>query len=454
MIANHEFSSNQLSTISLSSTGSIAEDNNSLSNDIELNIPTSISLTPFNRDLETEEKIATDDKALELATPTAISLSLIPPNSHNNLETDEEIKTSETEEETETDNSDLELATPLEIESVLINDTSNSVVANQDSQSSITEVKDLQIPMPISVSALPVESATPETVAVIIEGNNTSLSVGEFTASGGSKVTVEIAIANATDLQSLDLEIYYDTELLDIVDPIPETEINEGVTRVGIAADWELLAESGNNPEAELPNPIVNVVEDIGDRQTGKIDINLINPNGTPVSDSGNIIVIDFQVEDVTSESIATIDLRQAELGINGQTLNLDNTDSLLQDGSVIVGVDSIDMEDNGVAEPLNEGIVVIRHLFGAEGEGLIYDAIGNGVTRTSAGAIKSYLNQIETSLDINLNGIAEPLNEGILIIRRLFGAEGEGLINGAIGSGAIRTSPVDIARAIDNLAI
>ena len=346
----------------------------------------------------------------------------------------------ETDEETETDDNDLNLKIPTSI-SLSLPDSSNDSA--------------IESPIPISLSVLPVELAAPETEAVILANDNTSLSVGEFTAASGGKVTVEIAIDNATDLQSLDLDIYYDTELLDIPDPIPETEINEGVSRTGIAADWQLLAESGDNPEAELANPIVNVVEDIGDGKTGKIDINLINTSGTPLSGSGKMIAIDFQVsEDVKSESIAKIDLRQAELGMNGQTFNLGDSDSLLHDGSVIVGVDSIDIDGNGVAEPLNDGIVILRHLFGAEGEGLTNGAIGSGATRTSPAEIKSYLNQIESSLDIDRNGVAEPLNDGILIVRRLFGAEGEGLTNGAIGSGATRIAPTDIASAIDNLAI
>jgi len=52
--------------------------------------------------------------------------------------------------------------------------------------------------------------------------------------------------------------------------------------------------------------------------------------------------------------------------------------------------------------------------------------------------------------LDIDANEEADALTEGIVILRYLFGFTGAALVEDAIGSGAIRTDPVQIAAFLD----
>ena len=58
----------------------------------------------------------------------------------------------------------------------------------------------------------------------------------------------------------------------------------------------------------------------------------------------------------------------------------------------------------------------------------------------------------IAASLDIDDNGIADALTDGLLIIRDLFGFSGESLVSGALGPDATRTDPGEIQAYIDGL--
>ena len=71
---------------------------------------------------------------------------------------------------------------------------------------------------------------------------------------------------------------------------------------------------------------------------------------------------------------------------------------------------------------------------------------------RTSAQAISSYLSDADSELDIDGNGELSALTDGLLIIRRLFGFEGDALINGALAPNAARTDAAAIASYIDGL--
>jgi hypothetical protein len=151
----------------------------------------------------------------------------------------------------------------------------------------------------------------------------------------GTTVTVPIAISDAEGLQSLTVNLTYDTSILDIVDPNEETTENEGVKRAGISADWEL----------DPNNPVANVNE-----ETGEVSISLVNTGELPQADedgnvpSGTILEIDFQVsEEAELGTSANIDLQTARVGVNDQDLAVG--DANLQDGNVTVGESSSTIE-------------------------------------------------------------------------------------------------------------
>ena len=48
--------------------------------------------------------------------------------------------------------------------------------------------------------------------------------------------------------------------------------------------------------------------------------------------------------------------------------------------------------DGNGKLDPLTDGVLITRYLFGFRGAPLTTGAIGNGCSRCTAGAIESYL--------------------------------------------------------------
>ena len=89
----------------------------------------------------------------------------------------------------------------------------------------------------------------------------------------------------------------------------------------------------------------------------------------------------------------------------------------------------NLDVDLNGQADALSDGIVIIRHLFGFTGTALTNGAVDPAGQRTDPAAISAYLDQFRTTmLDVDQNGSADALLDGILIIRNLFGFTGSAL--------------------------
>ena len=93
----------------------------------------------------------------------------------------------------------------------------------------------------------------------------------------------------------------------------------------------------------------------------------------------------------------------------------------------------------------MTDGVLVIRHLFGFSGDALISGAISNDATRQDAAEITSYLNDAESELDIDGDGEADALTDGLILIRYLFGFSGDALISGATSENAQRTTAEQI---------
>ena len=95
------------------------------------------------------------------------------------------------------------------------------------------------------------------------------------------------------------------------------------------------------------------------------------------------------------------------------------------------------DIDADGQAQPLTDGLLMLRHLFGFSGTALINGAVAAGAERREAAEIESYLTENSAALDIDGDGKALPLTDGLLIIRYLFGFSGDALVQGAIAADA-----------------
>jgi hypothetical protein len=95
-----------------------------------------------------------------------------------------------------------------------------------------------------------------------------------------------------------------------------------------------------------------------------------------------------------------------------------------------------LDIDGDGAVEALTDGLLALRWMFGFTGDSLTSGAVGTECTRCSAGAIETYLASIQAQLDIDGNGAVEPLTDGLLVLRFLFGFTDGTLIAGAVDLG------------------
>jgi len=100
----------------------------------------------------------------------------------------------------------------------------------------------------------------------------------------------------------------------------------------------------------------------------------------------------------------------------------------------------NLDIDGNGDTDALTDGLLALRYLFEFRGDTLIDEVLGSGATRDTASEISDYLDEArDIMLDVDGNGMADALTDGILFIRYLFGFTGETLINGAVALDATR---------------
>lgn len=91
--------------------------------------------------------------------------------------------------------------------------------------------------------------------------------------------------------------------------------------------------------------------------------------------------------------------------------------------------------------DALTDGLLIIRYLFGLTGPSLTSGALGGTAARSDPAAIKTYLDTFRPALDIDGNGTADALTDGLLILRYMFGLRGSPLIAGAVDPLGTRTT-------------
>ena len=115
----------------------------------------------------------------------------------------------------------------------------------------------------------------------------------------------------------------------------------------------------------------------------------------------------------------------------------------------------TLDIDDSRTAtkyDALTDGLLVIRYLFGLTNASLTGGALGSTAMRTDPTVIKTYLDANRLAFDIDGNGNADALTDGLLIIRYLFGLRGAVLIQGAVAPGAPRNTVIEIESALATL--
>ena len=108
------------------------------------------------------------------------------------------------------------------------------------------------------------------------------------------------------------------------------------------------------------------------------------------------------------------------------------------------------DIDDDGEAIALTDGLMMIRHMFGFGGDSLSAGAMGAEAGRATPEAISSHLTGANAELDVDGDGESKALTDGLLLIRYLFGFSGDSLISGAIGNGAERDTAEEVEAYIE----
>jgi len=82
----------------------------------------------------------------------------------------------------------------------------------------------------------------------------------------------------------------------------------------------------------------------------------------------------------------------------------------------------SLDVDGDGAIQPLTDGLLIVRYLFGFTGSTLVDGAIGGDAKYSQNDQILMRLNSLDGYLDVDGNGSTGALSDGLLIIRKLFG--------------------------------
>ena len=112
------------------------------------------------------------------------------------------------------------------------------------------------------------------------------------------------------------------------------------------------------------------------------------------------------------------------------------------------------DVDGNGEADALTDGILVLRHQFGLSGSALTDGVLASDAAVTDADEIASHIDQRPAAFDLDGNGSGDALTDGLLLMRHLFGLSGETMTSGVIGAGATRVSYADILAYISSAAV
>ena len=100
----------------------------------------------------------------------------------------------------------------------------------------------------------------------------------------------------------------------------------------------------------------------------------------------------------------------------------------------------SFDITGTGDVSPLADGLIFIRYLFGFRGDVLLEGAYDGEVTSSIIQELESKIAVSLPALDIDGDGSADPLTDGLLIIRYLFGFSGDALFAGAVSEFSTRS--------------
>ena len=242
-----------------------------------------------------------------------------------------------------------------------------------------------------------------------VKGNQTSIDIGYNTSDGNNQ------------LPGLGFRLHYNSDIIsfiEAVDILPEDLIvgaegpfpdsqnydDDGSTDQYISLGWASLY--GNWPNVALP---------------------------------AKLLTINFAVsETVDTETINSTMINFSKISIaQGYVFEPVNY------GLEILSA-TWDFDGNNEADALTDGLILLRYAFGLRGETLTNDVIAADAPLTPV-QVEESINKALVIADIDNDGQVDALTDGLLLLRYLFGLEGESLVNGAVSYEGTRVSIEEI---------
>ena len=174
-------------------------------------------------------------------------------------------------------------------------------------------------------------------------------------------------------------------------------------------------------------------------------------PNGSPGSG-------EFQVNTYTFNGQRDI---SADWDSDGDFVITWYDEEILRDGSgsavfaqrfSLPPLATLDVDGNGLLDPLTDGLLILRDHFGFTGTSLTAGAVGANCSRCDGTSITNYLTGLGLVLDIADNGVLDPLTDGLLTLRFLFGFTGTSLTTNAVGACNVRCDASTILTYLQTL--
>ncbi|MDA8663899.1 thrombospondin type 3 repeat-containing protein [Porticoccaceae bacterium] len=114
----------------------------------------------------------------------------------------------------------------------------------------------------------------------------------------------------------------------------------------------------------------------------------------------------------------------------------------------------SLDVDGNRQYDALTDGLLLLRSMFGLEGDALISDTVAADAIYDDATDIQQRIELLGESADIDADGNVDALTDSLLILRYLFGLRGDTLIDSVVSAQANRTSAEDIESHLSQLTL
>ena len=112
----------------------------------------------------------------------------------------------------------------------------------------------------------------------------------------------------------------------------------------------------------------------------------------------------------------------------------------------------TIDVDGDGTVDALTDGLLLLRYMFGLSGDSLIAGVVSENATYKTEDELIGRISNLGNTLDVDNNGEIDALTDGLIILRYLFGLDGEALIANVVSDDGERQSAADIQAHLEEL--